>query len=36
MTEPPRDPFGRLGPLLGYIIAILGIAMLIYSFRLPP
>jgi hypothetical protein len=35
MTEPPRDPFGPLGTFLGYVIAILGIAMLIDAIRLP-
>ena len=33
MTEPPRDAFGRLGTLLGYVIGILGVAMLIYAIR---
>jgi len=33
LTEPSPDPFGRLGTFLGYVIAILGIAMLIYSIR---
>jgi hypothetical protein len=33
MIEPTRDPFGPLGTLVGYVMAILGIAMLIYSFR---
>ena len=36
VTEPPRDPFGPLGTLLGYVIAIFGIAMLFYAIRLPP
>jgi uncharacterized membrane protein YfcA len=36
MAEPPRDPFGPLGRLLGYVIAILGIAMLVYAIRPPP
>jgi uncharacterized protein len=40
MTELPRDPFGPLGSLLGYVIAIAAIAMLIYTvlpaIRLPP
>ena len=36
MTEPPRDPFGPLGTLLGCVIAILSIAILIYAIRLPP
>jgi hypothetical protein len=40
MTEFPRDPFEPLNTLLGYVIAILAIAMLVYSFfpaiRLPP
>ena len=31
MTEPARDPFGPLGTLLGVVIAILGVAMLIYA-----
>jgi small-conductance mechanosensitive channel len=31
-----RDPFGILGTLLGYVIAILGIAMLLYAIRQPP
>jgi hypothetical protein len=30
-----RDPFGPLGTLLGYVIAILGVAMLTYTIRLP-
>jgi len=29
MTAPPRDPFGSSAVLLGYVIAIPGIAMLI-------
>jgi hypothetical protein len=33
MTGPPGDPFGPLGTLLGYVMAILGIAMLIYAIR---
>ena len=36
MTEPPRDPSGPLGTVLGYVIAIFGIAMLFYAIRLPP
>jgi uncharacterized membrane protein YfcA len=36
MAEPPREPFGPLGRLLGYVIAILGIAMLVYAIRPPP
>ena len=32
----PRDPFGPLGTLFGYVIGLLGIAMLIYAIRLPP
>jgi hypothetical protein len=40
MTELPRDPFGPLGSLLGYVIAILAIAILVYTvsppIRLPP
>ena len=40
MTELPRDPFGPLGSLLGYVIAIAAIAMLVYTvspaIRLPP
>jgi hypothetical protein len=31
MTELPRDPFGPLGSLLGYVIAIATIAMLVYT-----
>jgi hypothetical protein len=33
MIEPARDPFGPHPALLGYALAILGIAMLIYTFR---
>src|ERR1700738_1873140 len=40
VTELPRDPFGPLGSLLGYGIAILAIAILVYTvpppIRLPP
>jgi uncharacterized protein len=40
VTELPRDPFGPLGSLLGYVIAILAIAILVYTvsppIRLPP
>jgi hypothetical protein len=34
----PRDPFGPLGTLLGYVIAIAAIAMLVYivSRAMPP
>jgi uncharacterized protein len=35
IAEPPRDSFGRLRTLLGYVIAILGVAMLLYAIRLP-
>jgi uncharacterized protein len=31
MTEPPHDPFGPLNTLLGYIIATLAMAMLIFA-----
>src|SRR5215471_16459308 len=31
MTELPRDRFGPLGSLLGHVIAVAGIAMLIYT-----
>jgi hypothetical protein len=33
MTEATRDPFGPLGILLGYVNAILGIAVFIFGFR---
>lgn len=36
MTELPHDPFGLLNRLLGYVIAILAIAMLLYTIRLLP
>jgi hypothetical protein len=40
MTEPRNDLFAPLNTLLGYVIAILGIAMLIFavwpSIRPPP
>jgi hypothetical protein len=44
MTEVALDPFGSVGSLLGYVIGMLGIAMLVYivwpeffpAFRLPP
>jgi len=40
MTELPRDPFGPLNTLLGYVIAILAIVMLVYAISpaiyLPP
>src|SRR4029077_18640214 len=40
MTEPPHDPFAALNTLLGYVIAILAIAMLVFavlpSIRPPP
>jgi hypothetical protein len=36
MFGSPRDPFGILGTLLGYLIAILGIAILVYAIRQPP
>jgi uncharacterized membrane protein YfcA len=32
-TLPPRDPFGRVGTLLGYVILILGIAILLHAVR---
>jgi len=35
MTEPPRDPFAPLNTLLGYVVAILAIAMLVFAV-LPP
>jgi hypothetical protein len=31
MTKIPRDPFGPLGTLLGYVIAIAATAMLVYT-----
>ncbi len=36
MTEPPHDPFGLLNRLLGYVIAIVAIAMLVHAIRLLP
>jgi hypothetical protein len=33
MTELPHDPFGRLNRLLGYVIAIVAIAMLVNAIR---
>ena len=36
MTELPHDPFGRLTRLLGYVIAIVAIAMLVHAIRLEP
>jgi hypothetical protein len=40
MPEFPRDPFGSHYSLLGYVVAIMAIAMLVYTFspaiRLPP
>jgi hypothetical protein len=40
MTEHPRDPLDSLNTLLGYVIAILAIAMLVYAIspaiHLPP
>lgn len=36
LTERSRDPFGPLGTLLGYVIGVLGIAMLVYAVCLPP
>jgi uncharacterized protein len=40
MTEPPHDPFSALSTPLGYVIAILSIAILIFavlpSIRPPP
>ncbi len=35
MTGPPRDPFAALNTLLGYVVAILAIAMLVFAV-LPP
>ena len=35
MRELPRDPFGPLGTVLGYVIGLLGIAILVYAIRLP-
>jgi hypothetical protein len=35
MTEPPYDPLGRLNTDLGYVVAILAIAMLVLAV-LPP
>jgi hypothetical protein len=32
-TLPPRDPFGPIGTLLGYVIAILGVAILWHAVR---
>jgi hypothetical protein len=32
MSELPRDRFGSLGSLLSYVIAVAGIATLIYTF----
>jgi uncharacterized protein len=31
MTEPPRDPFAPLNTLLGYVVAIIAIAMLVFA-----
>jgi uncharacterized protein len=38
MTETPRDPFGPVNTFLGYVIAILAIAMLVYAISpaIPP
>jgi len=36
MTEPPHDPFSLLNRLLGYVIAIVAIAMLVHAIRLLP
>jgi hypothetical protein len=36
MLESRDDPFGILGTLLGYVIAILGIAILVHAIRQPP
>jgi len=36
MTEPPHDLFGRLNRLLGYVIAIVAIAMLVHAIRPQP
>ena len=36
MTELPVDPFGRLNHLLGYVIAIVALAMLVHAIRPPP
>jgi hypothetical protein len=36
MTELPHDPFGRLNRLLGYVIAIVAIAMLVHAIRPQP
>jgi hypothetical protein len=35
MTEPPYDPLARLNSDLGYVVAILAIAMLVFAV-LPP
>jgi hypothetical protein len=35
MTESPYDPLARLNTDLGYVVAILAIAMLVFAF-LPP
>jgi hypothetical protein len=32
MTKHPREPFETLSSLLGYVIAIAGIAMLVHAF----
>jgi hypothetical protein len=31
MTKPPRDPFAPLNTLLGYVVAILAIAILVFA-----
>src|SRR5215467_12619193 len=33
ITEPPRDPFAPLNTLLGYVVAILAIAMVVFTVR---
>jgi len=33
ITEPPRDPFAPVNTLLGYVVAILAIAMLVFTVR---
>jgi hypothetical protein len=36
MTEPPYDPLAPLNTDLGYVVAILAIAMLVFAVLLPP
>lgn len=35
-ASPARDPFGPMGTVLGYLFAILGVAVLVYAVRLLP